>query len=228
MRAFALLVGSALVGLPATLAAQDVPTLCESMVAATEAADRHVVLLADVNEADDVVRRSFAVDPLSDHATNGEFLDINRFTTARGENRIARDHFRCVGDSLVLDRMDWVEGRTGAEVFSPPMPWLTWPLESGATWDWTGSIELGDVVPAMNARATFTVEAATEVEVRGQTWQLATVTYVLGVTPSTGGDEQIIRTTSVNVVAPWYAVLYRERWYGEVAVEPVQRFVLAP
>ena len=216
----------ALIVLPAQ--AWSDPTACEQMVAATEAIDRHVVLLADLNSVDDVTRRSFRVDPLSNHAIEGEFLDINRFTNRLGQNQIARDHFRCDGDTLGLERMEWLEGRAGAETFDPPLPWLVWPLASGAEWDWEGTIGLGPAAPTMNARATFTVDAAVTLDVADTTFTLATITYVLTVAPSTGGDAQVIRTTSVNVVAPWYAVLYRERWLGEVAVEPVQRFVLAP
>lgn len=197
------------------------------MVTETEAVERRVVLQAEVNELDDATRLSFAVDPGSRHAIDGTFIDVHRHMTRTGRNRIARAHHRCVGETLLVDEIEWIEGRTGREIYEPPIPALTWPIERGATWDWTGQLRISDVVPPMAARATFHVHHVLEVRLIGRTWRVAAITSRLAVTPTPGADEQVMRTTTVFAVEPWFAVLHRERWLGDDAIEPVQRFAIA-
>jgi hypothetical protein len=216
---------TAVVLVPRSAHPQTTPTACETMVATTEAAQRRVVLRAEVNQADDTVRLSFAVDPGSRHAIDGRFLDINRHTTRAGRNRVSREHLRCVDNTLVLDQLEWIEGRPGAETYEPPLTWLTWPIEPDAEWSWSGRLVLSDVVPPMPGEATFLVEQTVELSVLGRAWRLAAVTMRLEVTARPNAAPEVVRVTTVYVVEPWYAVLHRERWLGDESIEPVQRFV---
>lgn len=133
------------------------PDECQQVLEATNAQQRAttLVITTEMHEWDEM---SYGVHPASDFATTGFLFDLNHFASILGASTDGMDRLTCDGNVMTaLEYFEMASEGTEAsvEIYDPPLAWLSFPLNEGNTWSWTGSFTFVSATTLDISRATL-------------------------------------------------------------------------